>query len=119
MMWGMDMASYRVASPFSRLDEIELSLCLFFNRACHRRTIERLFAVVSRLGDGHFWYGLMLFLALLDYPDGLHAVLHLGAVALRLLGYGDVIESLDAAVAASWLTPVLRLHQSFTDWSCA
>ena len=82
MGWGIAIASYRVTSLFSRLDEIELSLCLFFNRACQRRKIERCFAVISRLGDGLFWYGLMLLFATLDYPDGIDAALHMGAVGL-------------------------------------
>lgn len=76
------MASFRITSLFSRLDELELSLCLYFNRACHRRNIERFFAIISRLGDGLFWYSLMLVFAVLYYPDGLKAALHMGGVAL-------------------------------------
>ena len=76
------MTTFKVTSLFSRLDELELSLCLFFNRACHRRNIERFFVVISRLGDGIFWYCLMLVFAILDYPDGLKAALHMGAVAI-------------------------------------
>ncbi|MEN8213192.1 MAG: phosphatase PAP2 family protein [Pseudomonadota bacterium] len=75
------MTSPRVASLFRRLDELELSLCLFCNRACHRKNIEQLFAIISRLGDGVFWYCLMLLFALLDYPDGLKAALHMGIVS--------------------------------------
>ena len=48
------------AMPLRRLAELDLAWCLRFNRASQRRGLERLFAVVSRLGDGVFWYILML-----------------------------------------------------------
>lgn len=43
----------------SRLTEKELNWCLRFQQTVHQRGIVRLFAVVSRLGDGVFWYALM------------------------------------------------------------
>ena len=43
----------------SRLTEKELDWCLRFQQTVHQRGIVRLFAVVSRLGDGIFWYALM------------------------------------------------------------
>ncbi|MCB1825820.1 MAG: phosphatase PAP2 family protein [Candidatus Competibacteraceae bacterium] len=46
--------------PLHWLAELDLAWCLRFNRASQRRGLERLFAVVSRLGDGVFWYTLML-----------------------------------------------------------
>lgn len=76
------MASLKAAAFFKRLDEIEVSLCLFFNRACHQHNIERFFALISRLGDGVFWYCLMLVFAILDYSDGLKAAIHMGCVSL-------------------------------------
>lgn len=76
------MASSKASSIFNRLDAFEVSLCLFFNRACHRHNIERFFALISRLGDGVFWYFLMLVFASLDYPDGLKAAIHMGVVSL-------------------------------------
>ena len=33
--------------------------CLRANRLCERNPVRRFFAVVSRLGDGVFWYALM------------------------------------------------------------
>jgi len=49
---------------WQRFDRLEQSLCLRVNRGCRYRPIKTLFAVVSRLGDGGFWYLLMLTLAL-------------------------------------------------------
>jgi len=76
------MAIPRSAQLFKRLDELELTLCLLFNRASHRRAIQRFFAAVSRLGDGVFWYALMLTFVVLDGSGGLQAALHMGLVSL-------------------------------------
>lgn len=47
------------------LSDTELPACLFFNRLNHRALISQFFGVVSRLGNGLFWYILMLVLPLL------------------------------------------------------
>lgn len=53
------------AVRFQQLAELELSWCLRFNRVAEKRLIEQLFAGVSRLGDGIFWYTLMAMLLLI------------------------------------------------------
>lgn len=61
--------------------------CRRANRWCLQRRARGYFAVVSRLGDGAFWYGLMAVLVLADGFAGLRASLHLaltGLVALAL-----------------------------------
>jgi len=45
-----------------RLTVRELPLCRRINRLSRRRSVARFFARVSRLGDGVFWYVLMLLL---------------------------------------------------------
>jgi undecaprenyl-diphosphatase len=45
---------------WQRFDLLEQSLCLRVNRGCHYPLVRRFFTVVSRLGDGGFWYLLML-----------------------------------------------------------
>lgn len=65
----------------------DAGLCLRANGIAARGGARRLFAVVSRLGDGVFWYGLMAALVLLDRRTGLLAAAHMaatGAVALVL-----------------------------------
>src|SRR5215510_226598 len=59
------MASARTAALFRRVDAIEYGWCLRFNRGCSRPRIRELFATVSRLGDGVFWYVLVLSLPLI------------------------------------------------------
>lgn len=44
---------------------MELEACLFINRFCDYRVLRSFFAAISRLGDGVFWYTLMLLLPLL------------------------------------------------------
>jgi undecaprenyl-diphosphatase len=56
---------------FRRIDSLELGLCLYLNRSSRRRAVNMLFSVVSRLGDGVFWYALMLVLPLLYGQYGL------------------------------------------------
>lgn len=60
----------------------DAELCAFCNRRSRNFTVRNLFRVVSRLGDGVFWYALMVML-LLQYQDAaLPAVLHMIAVGL-------------------------------------
>lgn len=58
----------------------EWRLCLAANRWGARQAIGQLFGIVSRLGDGVFWYGLILALALFGGERGLHAALHMALV---------------------------------------
>jgi undecaprenyl-diphosphatase len=68
-----------------RMSQAEIHLCLVFNRSTHLRGVGRLFAVVSRLGNGVFWYLLMAALPLLYGRQGLWVALHMGAVGLVAL----------------------------------
>jgi undecaprenyl-diphosphatase len=52
----------RTAELFRRVDAFEHAWCLRLNRGCQQRAIRGLFAAVSRLGDGVFWYTLILVL---------------------------------------------------------
>ena len=47
---------------FQRMDQHELRLCLAFNRFSQNKTVRQLFSVVSRLGNGVFWYVMILLL---------------------------------------------------------
>lgn len=61
--------------------------CLRTNRWCERGPVFALFACISRLGDGVFWYLLMPALIVADGWTGLHASVHMaatGVVALTL-----------------------------------
>ena len=60
----------------------DAELCAFCNRRSRNFTLRNLFRLASRLGDGVFWYTLMIALLLQYQGAALHAVLHMLAVAL-------------------------------------
>lgn len=64
-----------------QLNEIEAPLCRTWARSTERRWVHRLFAVVSRLGDGVFWYSLIAVLPLADGRDGFIAGAHMLATS--------------------------------------
>ena len=78
----------RPASPSrNRIVSHEAGWCLRANRIGSRIGVRRVFATISRLGDGVFWYVLMASLIVFDGMPGLLASLHLaatGVIALTL-----------------------------------
>ncbi len=58
----------------------ETEWCLTANRWGARRVVRSYFRAVSQLGDGAFWYALMLALALFDGWRGLGAAAHMAVV---------------------------------------
>jgi undecaprenyl-diphosphatase len=69
------------------LNELETPVCLAWNRSTERRWVRQPFALISRLGDGLFWYSLMIALPLASGWAGARASLHMlvtGLVALAL-----------------------------------
>lgn len=61
--------------------------CLRANHWGEWKGIRRFFSVISRLGDGVFWYGLMAALIVVDGLDGLAVSAHMaatGVIALTL-----------------------------------
>lgn len=73
-----------------QLNAREIPLCLLFNRMNHLRPISRFFALISRLGNGVFWYCLILALPLLHGSLGIQAALHM----LLVGGVGVLIYKL-------------------------
>jgi len=64
----------------------ESRLCLRCNRWIARRAIARLFGTVSRLGDGAFWYALMLAVAACGGSAGRVAAVHMALTGLVAAG---------------------------------
>ena len=57
------MATARVDGLFHRFDAFEYAWCLRLNRGCQQQRIVRdVFAAVSKLGNGVFWYALIFLL---------------------------------------------------------
>jgi len=63
-----------------RMNQFEIPICLFFNRINHRKLLSQFFSLISRLGDGIFWYSIMLLLPLIYGIEGVYAALHMAAV---------------------------------------
>ena len=79
--------SHPVPARWSRLNEWELAWCLRFQQVVRHRPVIRFFALVSRLGDGVFWYSLMAALLLAQGAAAAPVVgrmLLAGAVCLAL-----------------------------------
>lgn len=75
------------ALPLQRLAQLDLAWCLRLNQASQQQSLQRLFAIVSRLGDGVFWYALMLILLMVHGQTALPTVARMlvaGVVALAL-----------------------------------
>mgnify|MGYP003575603461 CR=1 FL=1 len=75
----------RMTSTFERFDRAELRFCRALNRSAGLASIRQLFRAVSWLGDGWFWYALMLGLPWASGAAGLGAAVHMavtGAVGL-------------------------------------
>ena len=75
----------RAPTLFGRIDTLEYAWCLRLNRGCSRPLVRRFFAVVSRLGDGVFWYVLMAVLPIVYGAAGLYPALRM--LAASAVGY--------------------------------
>ncbi|HEY9110742.1 MAG TPA: phosphatase PAP2 family protein [Rhodanobacteraceae bacterium] len=64
-------------SPKRWIGSLDPRLCHAASRWAARRSVHRTFAIVSRLGDGHVWYGLMAVLAVCAGSRGTYAALHM------------------------------------------
>lgn len=64
------------------LPAAELPLCLALNRWGASSVVHGFFATISRLGDGAFWYALMLALATTAGSRGVHAAGHMALTGL-------------------------------------
>jgi undecaprenyl-diphosphatase len=75
---------------WQRLAQHELFICLYFNQLNHQPRWRRFFGLISRLGDGIFWYALMALLLFWYWPLSLWPIVQsvltgLSALALYLL----------------------------------
>jgi undecaprenyl-diphosphatase len=65
-----------------RAAERDLAVSRYFNRACRNGAVRASFALISRLGDGWFWYGLAVALPLVHGRSALGASLDMALVGL-------------------------------------
>jgi undecaprenyl-diphosphatase len=77
----------------SRFLAWDLAWCLRCNRTSQSRWVKRMFCVVSRLGDGMFWYAVMLGILLIEGREGIFPCLHMLAVGISSLGTYKLIKT--------------------------
>jgi undecaprenyl-diphosphatase len=80
------MSQTRESSLFERADHLEMRLCILLNNSSQRTFIRLFFRVISRLGDGIFWYTLAAFLPYLHGKHGVAQVFHILITGLLVLG---------------------------------
>lgn len=84
----------RIALMFERADKFELNLCQQMNQFGRRTPmVGNFFRVISRLGDGVFWYSLMLALPFLDAQHGLESVGHIAVVSIVCVALYKVLKN--------------------------
>lgn len=85
--------STRAAELFRRVDAFEHGWCLRLNRSCARRGVREVFAAVSRLGDGIFWYTLVLLLPVMYGEAALLPALRMAIVGFSGLALYKYLKS--------------------------
>lgn len=76
----------------SRLLELDAASCALFNRVADRASLRGFFAVVSRLGDGVFWYALLIALPFVLGEAGMAASINMASAGLVALGVYRAIK---------------------------
>jgi undecaprenyl-diphosphatase len=89
------MSQLKTSSALNKLDNWDIAGCLYLNSFCRKKAVNSFFAVVSRLGDGVFWYSLALVLPLIYGLQGLAlSALMLSAGVVCLLIYKQLKKRL-------------------------
>lgn len=81
------MALIKNPCLFQKFDQYEFRFCVYLNRYCRRLPVRDFFRIISRLGDGIFWYILILSLPVLNGFTGLIQMCYIilvGAVSVAL-----------------------------------
>lgn len=74
--------SYKLSLYFQRAKAFDSALCIQVNKSSHFLAIRVLFRIISRLGDGVFWYTMMMAILLMQGKAGILPVLHMLLVGL-------------------------------------
>lgn len=78
---------------FTRINQIDIYLCLFANKACQRRITKNFFAAISRLGNGVFWYVLMGLIPVLFGFEKIHVSMRMAIIGIAGLIIYKLIKS--------------------------
>lgn len=76
------MPQTKAASLFHKADQFEIKLCHKMNKAGDTLSIRLFFKTISRLGDGIFWYCLLLALPVVYGQQGSNQTIHILTAAI-------------------------------------
>ncbi len=74
--------SLKMSFYINRMHQLDSFLCIAVNHTSQYRLIRDFFRIASRLGDGVFWYGLMVGILILHGAEGLTPVIHMALAGL-------------------------------------
>lgn len=74
--------TYRMRLYINRMHQLDSHLCVAVNHTSQYRLIRDFFRIISRLGDGVFWFGLMIAILIFNPSQGTMSVLHMGMAGL-------------------------------------
>lgn len=74
--------TYKMRLYLNRMHQFDSNVCVAVNHTSQYRLIRDCFRVVSRLGDGIFWYALMIGILLFKGAEGFASVLHMAIAGL-------------------------------------
>lgn len=77
---------------FTVVGDHELRLCLVLNRLSSNYVILKVFQSVSRLGNGAFWYGLLVLIPFINNEHGLVQATHIMTTALCVLAIYKLVK---------------------------
>jgi undecaprenyl-diphosphatase len=87
------MNGVRTAELFRRVDAFEHAWCLRLNRGCSQPAVREFFAAISKLGDGPFWYALIVLFPVLYGEVALYPALRMAAVGFIGVGLYKYLKS--------------------------
>lgn len=73
---------HKMSLYLNRMSEWDSSLCIRVNRTSHNLWVRQWFRLISRLGDGIFWYTVMLGIVLTQGDAGVAPAIHMGLAGL-------------------------------------
>jgi undecaprenyl-diphosphatase len=73
---------HKIAMYLHWFNELDSALCVRVNRTSQFRFVRQFFRLVSRLGDGVFWYSVMLGIILTQGYAGMRPCMHMLAAGL-------------------------------------
>lgn len=73
---------HKMSLYLHRMSEWDSSLCIRVNRTSHYLWVRLWFRLISRLGDGMFWYAVMLGIVLTQGDAGVVPAIHMGLAGL-------------------------------------